>query len=106
MITHSRNFGRLGIFTCTCRRLPHIQRQKASIDVNIVKLNVTEGSCAWPYGVFPCTGKNVKSTKTSTVLDQMLWCDNIVSLDKFFVLANGTNCFRINLQESTLIHRD
>lgn len=57
-------------------------------------------------GVFPCTGKNIKSTKTSTVLDQMLWCDNIVSLDKFSVLANETNDFSIKMQESTLINRD
>ena len=69
----------------------------------MVKLNVTEGLSAWPYGGL---GKNIKSTKTSTVLDQMLWCDNIVSLDKFSVLANETNDFSIKMQESTLINRD
>ena len=65
----------------------------------MVKLNVTEGLSAWPYGGL---GKNIKST----VLDQMLWCDNIVSLDKFSVLANETNDFSIKMQESTLINRD
>ena len=54
-------------------------------------------------GFFPLRGKNIKSTKTSSMRDHMLICDNIVSFDKFSVLANETNGFRINLQE---IHRD
>ena len=69
----------------------------------MVKLNVTEGLSAWPYGGL---SKNIKSTKTSTVLDQMLWCDNIVSLDQFSVLANETNDFSIKMLESALINRD
>ena len=36
----------------------------------------------------------------------MLVCNNIASFEDFFVLANGTNDFRIKLQESLLIHRD
>ena len=36
----------------------------------------------------------------------MLVCNNIVSFEDFSVLANGTNDFRIKLQESLLIHRD
>ena len=36
----------------------------------------------------------------------MLVCNNIVSFEDFFVLANGTNDFRMKLQESLLIHRD
>ena len=35
----------------------------------------------------------------------MLVCNNIVSFEDFSVLANGTNDFRIKLQESLLIHR-
>ena len=52
------------------------------------------------------TGKNIKSTKNSAVRDHMLVCNNIVSFEGFSVLANGTNDFRIKLQESLLIHRD
>ena len=52
------------------------------------------------------TGKNIKSTKNSAVCDHMLVCNNIVSFEDFYVLANGTNDFRIKLQESLLIHHD
>ena len=38
--------------------------------------------------------------------DHMLICDNIVSFEGFSVLADGTNGFRIKLQESLLICRD
>ena len=44
--------------------------------------------------------------KNSAVRDHMLVCNNIVSFEDFSVLANGTNDFRIKLQESLLIHRD
>ena len=57
-------------------------------------------------GVSTRTGKNIKSTKNSAVHDHMLVCNNIVSFEDFSVLANGTNDFRIKLQESLLIHRD
>ena len=36
----------------------------------------------------------------------MLVCNNIVSFEHISVLANGTNDFRIKLQESLLIHRN
>ena len=52
------------------------------------------------------TGKNIKSTKNSAVRDHMLVCNNSVSFEDFSVLANGTNSFRIKLQESLLIIRD
>ena len=57
-------------------------------------------------GVSARTGKNIKSTKSSAVRDHMLVCNNIVSFEDFSVLANGTNDFRIKLQESLIIHRD
>ena len=57
-------------------------------------------------GVSACTSKNIKSTKNSAVRDHMLVCNNTVSFEDFSVLANGTNDFRIKLQESLLIHRD
>ena len=56
-------------------------------------------------GVSACKGKNLKSTKDSAVRDHMLICNNIASFEDFSVLANGTNDFRIKLQESLLIHR-
>ena len=46
------------------------------------------------------------SSKSSAVRDHVLICNNIVSFEDFSVLANGTNEFRIKLQESLLIHRD
>ena len=57
-------------------------------------------------GVSACTLKNIKSTKHSAVRDHMLVCNDIVSFEDFSVLANGTNDFRIKLQESLLIYRD
>ena len=57
-------------------------------------------------GVSVHTGKNIKSTKNSTVHDHMLVCNNTVSFEDFSVFANGTNDFRIKLQASLLIHRD
>ena len=44
--------------------------------------------------------------KNSAERDHMLVCDNIVSFEDFFILANKTNHFRIYLQESLLIHCD
>ena len=56
-------------------------------------------------GVSACTDKNIKSTKNSAVRDHMLVSNSIVSFEDFSVLANGTNDFRIKLQESLLIQR-
>ena len=52
------------------------------------------------------TGKNIKSTKNSEVRDHISAGNNLVSFEDFSILANGTNDFRIKLQESLLIHRD
>ena len=52
------------------------------------------------------TSENIKSTKNFVVFDHMLVCDDTVSFEDFFVLDNGTNDFRMKLQESLLIHRD
>ena len=57
-------------------------------------------------GVSARTGKNIKSTKNSAVRDHMTVCNNVVSFENFSALANGTNDFRIQLQESLLIHRN
>ena len=50
------------------------------------------------------TGKNIKSTKNSSVCDHMSVCNNIMPFEDFSVLANGTNDFSLKLQESLLIH--
>ena len=57
-------------------------------------------------GVSARTSRNIKSTKNFAAHDHMLLCNNIVSFEDFSVLANGTNEFRIKLQESLLIHID
>ena len=57
--------------------------------------------------IWECLHVQVKmSTKNSPVHDHMVVCNNIVSFEDFSVLANGTNGFKIKLQESILIHRD
>ena len=57
-------------------------------------------------GVSARTGKNIKCNKNSAVRDHMLVCIIIVSFEDLSVLANGTNDFRIKLQENLLIHCD
>ena len=52
------------------------------------------------------TGKNIKSTKNSAVRNHILVSNSIASFEDFSVLANGTNDFRIKLQESLLMHHD
>ena len=51
-------------------------------------------------GVSACTGKNINSSKNFAVRDHMLVCNSVVSFEDFCVLGNGTNDFRIKLQES------
>ena len=48
------------------------------------------------------TGKNINTTKNSAVRDHIFVYNN----EDFSVLANGTNDFRMKLQESLLIHHD
>ena len=54
-------------------------------------------------GVSARTGKNIKSTKNSAVLDHMLVCNNIIPFEDFSILANGSNDFRIKLQQSNKV---
>ena len=59
-------------------------------------------------GVSPLTGKKSKSKKsTSTaVKDHMLFCDHIVSIDDFKILATSDSDFHVKVKESLLISRD
>ena len=48
----------------------------------------------------------ISSLPKILLCDHRLVCNNIVSFEGFPAFANGTNDFRIKLQESLLIHRD
>ena len=54
-------------------------------------------------GVSARTGKKIKCTKNSAVLDHMLVCNNIMPFEDFSILANGSNDFRIKLQRSNKV---
>ena len=57
-------------------------------------------------GVSPLTGKKSKSKKSTAVKDHMLFCDHIVSIDDFKILATSDSDFHFNVKESILISRD
>ena len=82
MIMHIRIFGRVDVFPCTCRD-SHMFKDK--------NLKVMFGFTI---------------TSSITSIFRALWQVIIKSLEDFSVLANGTNDFRIKLQESLLTHRD
>ena len=54
--------------------------------------------------VSPLTGE--KSKKSTTVKDYMLFCDHIVSIDDFKILATSDSCFHVKVKESLLMSRD
>ena len=57
-------------------------------------------------GVSPLTGKKSKSKKSTAVEDHMLFCDHIVSIDDFKILATSDSDFHFKVKESLLISRD
>ena len=57
-------------------------------------------------GVSPLTGKKSKSKKSTAVKDHMLFCDHIVSINDFKVLATSDSDFHVKVKESLLISRD
>ena len=57
-------------------------------------------------GVSPLTGKKLKSKKSTAVKDHMLFCDHIVSIDDFKILATSDSDFHVKVKESLLISRD
>ena len=75
----------------------------AAMLLNMVKPNITVRFKSLNIWKSLHAGKVIKSTKNSAVHHHMLVCDNIVFLS---VVANGTNDFRIKLQETLLIHCD
>ena len=58
--------------------------------------------------VSPLTGKKSKSKKSkfTAVKDHMLFCDHIVSIDDFKMLATSDSDFHVKVKESLLVSRD
>ena len=56
--------------------------------------------------VSPLTRTNLKSKKSTAVKDYMLFCDHIVSIDDFKILATSDSDFHVKVKESLLISRD
>ena len=57
-------------------------------------------------GVLPLTGKKSMSKKSTAVKDHMLFCDHVVSIDDFKILATSDSNFHVKVKESLLISRD
>ena len=57
-------------------------------------------------GVSPLTRKESKSKKSTAVKDHMLFCDHIVSIDDFKIVATSDSDFHVKVKESLLISRD
>ena len=57
-------------------------------------------------GVSPLTGKKSKPKTTTAIKDHMLFCDHVVSLEDFKILASSNSEFHLKIKESLLISRD
>ena len=57
-------------------------------------------------GVLPLTGKKLKSKTTTAVKDHMLFCDHVVFLEDFKILASSNSEFDFKIKQSLLISRD
>ena len=57
-------------------------------------------------GVSPLTGKKSKVQKVGSSKDHMLFCDHIVSINDFKILAASDSDFHVKVKESLLISRD
>ena len=49
-------------------------------------------------GVSPITGKKLKSKKSTAVKDHMLFCDHILSIDEFKILATSDPDFHVKIK--------
>ena len=56
--------------------------------------------------VSPLPGKKSKSKKPTAVKDHMLFCDRIVSIDDFKILATNDSDFYVKVKESLLTSCD
>ena len=57
-------------------------------------------------GVSPLTGKKSKAKTTIAIKDHMLFCDHVVSLEDFKILASRNSEFHLKIKKSLLISRD
>ena len=57
-------------------------------------------------GVSPLTRKKSKAKKTTAIKDHMLFCNHVVSLEDFKILASSNSEFHLKIKESLLILRD
>ena len=57
-------------------------------------------------GVSPLTGKKLKAKTITAIKGHMLFCDHVVSLEDFKILASSNSEFHIKIKESPLISRD
>ena len=57
-------------------------------------------------GVSPLTGKRSKPKKSAEVKDHMLFCDHIVSINDFKILATSDLDFHVKVKKSILISGD
>ena len=85
-------------FSCGRCNVPAAAKHVGNLSVRVGK----------HLGVSPLTGKKSKSKKsTSTaVKDHMLFCDHIVSIDDFKILATSDSDFHVKVKESLLASRD
>ena len=65
-----------------------------------IELNIRVGE---PSGVSPLTRKKSKAKTTAAVKDHMLFCDHIVSLEDFKILAGSNLKFHLKIKGSLLI---
>ena len=54
-------------------------------------------------GVFPLTGKVVRSNDDTAVREHMLFCDTKITTNDFSIIAYSQNNFKSEIQESILI---
>ena len=66
-------------------------------------LNVRVGE---HLGVSSLTEKKSKAETTTAVKDYMLFCDHVVSLDHFKILATSNTKFHLKIKESLLVSCD
>ena len=57
-------------------------------------------------GVLTLSWKKSKSKKYAAIKDHMPFCDHIVSIDDFKILATSNSDFHVKVKESILISRD
>ena len=54
-------------------------------------------------GISPLTFKKTKPSKESAIRDHLLNCNNVPSLEKLTILANGNNKFELEIKERPIL---